>query len=98
MISGPQQMSGHPIVILHHSRGERRITFILGPPIHETQAVRVNTVTHCGCAASHALALRLEALAALGELLKQTPKATGGDAQRTRFHKGTESPPTLSEF
>ena len=46
MISGPQQMSGHPIVILHHSGGQRRITFILGPPTHETQA----PMAHCASA------------------------------------------------
>jgi hypothetical protein len=33
----------------------------------------------------------------LGELLNAGPKATGGDAQRTRFHKRTESPPTYAE-
>jgi len=32
-----------------------------------------------------------------GEFLKGEPKATGGDAQRTRFHKGSESPATLKE-
>jgi len=41
--------------------------------------------------------IRIRAERRLGELLAQTPKATGGDAQRTRFQKGTESPPTLAE-
>ena len=31
-------------------------------------------------------------------MLKAAPKATGGDAQRTRFQKGTESPETLEEL
>jgi hypothetical protein len=30
--------------------------------------------------------------------LKVAPKATGGDAQRTRFHKSTESTPTLADL
>jgi hypothetical protein len=30
-------------------------------------------------------------------MLLEMPKADGGDAQRTRFKKGTESPPTLKE-
>lgn len=34
----------------------------------------------------------------LGVVLKQSPKANGGDAQRTRFQKGRESPPTLKEL
>ena len=33
----------------------------------------------------------------LGEALKTEPKTKGGDAQRTRFQKGTQSPPTLAE-
>lgn len=41
--------------------------------------------------------IRLRAERRLGEMLSQQPKATGGDAQRTRFGKGTESPPTLSD-
>jgi len=31
-------------------------------------------------------------------MLKQTVKADGGDAQRTRFQKSTESPETLAEL
>ena len=31
-------------------------------------------------------------------MLKETERADGGDAQRTRFQKSTESPPTLSEL
>ena len=34
----------------------------------------------------------------LGRLLAENPKATGGDAQRTRFQKSTESPSTLKEM
>lgn len=34
----------------------------------------------------------------LGELLAAMPKATGGDAQRTRFQIGTKSPTTLSDL
>lgn len=33
----------------------------------------------------------------LARELATQPKATGGDAQRTRFQKGTESPPTLKD-
>jgi len=32
----------------------------------------------------------------MGEFLVRAEKATGGDAQRTRFQKSTESPPTLA--
>jgi hypothetical protein len=31
-------------------------------------------------------------------MLAKVKKATGGNAQRTRFKKGTESPPTLMEL
>lgn len=41
--------------------------------------------------------IRIRAERRLGQMLAEQPKATGGDAQRTRFHKGTESPPTLAE-
>ena len=34
----------------------------------------------------------------MGAFLKQMPKADGGDAQRTRFQAGTESPATLAEI
>ena len=34
----------------------------------------------------------------MGEFLKRMPKADGGDAQRTRFQPGTESPATLAEI
>lgn len=40
----------------------------------------------------------VEAEAKLAEELAKIPKATGGDAQRTRFQKGTESPPTRAEL
>jgi hypothetical protein len=46
-------------------------------------------------AEAYAHAIKVDAMTLMGELLKE--KATGGDAQRTRFHKGTESPPTLAE-
>jgi DNA modification methylase len=50
-------------------------------------------------AVGHARAICVDALALMGEMLKQVQKASGGDAQRTRFQKGTESPPppTLAE-
>ena len=31
-------------------------------------------------------------------MLKETERADGGDAQRTRYRKGTESSPTLSDL
>jgi N6-adenosine-specific RNA methylase IME4 len=42
--------------------------------------------------------IKTRALAKLGELLQQIQKATGGDAQRTRYRKGTESPATLADL
>jgi hypothetical protein len=42
--------------------------------------------------------IKVEAMTRLGEMLARTTKADGGDAQRTRFAKGTESPPTLAEL
>lgn len=45
----------------------------------------------------YAHAVKVEAMTLLGEFLKIAPKANGGDAQRTRFHKSTESPPTLAQ-
>ncbi|HEU0067882.1 MAG TPA: hypothetical protein VFQ26_01300, partial [Nitrospiraceae bacterium] len=42
--------------------------------------------------------VKLMALRSLGQLLREMPKATGGDAQRTRFHKEIESPPTLADL
>lgn len=42
--------------------------------------------------------IRLRAEYRAGRLLAEMEKATGGDAQRTRFHKGTESPPKLAEL
>ena len=54
---------------------------------------------HLGEAAvAMATSIKVEALRKLGEMLKATPKATGGDAQRTRFQKSTESPETLAEL
>ena len=40
--------------------------------------------------------IQIDALKLMGEYLKLAPKADGGDAQRTRFHKSTESPPTYA--
>jgi len=34
----------------------------------------------------------------MGEMLQATERADGGDAQRTRLHDATESPPTLTEL
>ncbi len=45
-----------------------------------------------------ALEITLRAERRLGQLLAESPKAIGGDAQRTRFNKSTESPPTLAEM
>ena len=45
-----------------------------------------------------AFEIRFRAERRLGEVLKEQPKANGGDAQRTRFSKGTESPATLAEL
>ena len=45
---------------------------------------------------NYAAEIRLRAERRLGEMLMVGPKADGGDAQRTRFKKGTESPPTLA--
>lgn len=49
-------------------------------------------------AIAYAHEIRIEAMALLGEFLKAAPKADGGHAQRTRYSKGTESPPTLAEI
>ena len=47
---------------------------------------------------NYASEIRLRAERRLGELLREVPKQTGGDAQRTRFRKSTESPPaTLAD-
>lgn len=48
-------------------------------------------------AIASATALKIDAMTLMGEFLEQADKADGGDAQRTRFQKGTESPPTLRE-
>ena len=48
--------------------------------------------------AKMAIDLKLFAIRQLGDMLKATEKATGGDAQRTRYQKGTESPLTLSDL
>ena len=46
-------------------------------------------------AISYATSIKVEALRQLGMMLKETERADGGDAQRTRFQKSTESPPTF---
>lgn len=46
----------------------------------------------------YAHSFRIEALRRLGEMLQESERADGGDAQRTRFQKGTESPPTLADL
>ena len=46
-----------------------------------------------------AYALKIEALAKLGAILKETPRADGGDAtRRARFQIGTELTPTLADL
>lgn len=40
----------------------------------------------------------LGAMVEAGEVLAAMPKATGGDAQRTRYQTGTESPATLADI
>jgi site-specific DNA-methyltransferase (adenine-specific) len=47
--------------------------------------------------AQHAHEIQIDAQTLMGRFLRNAPKATGGDAQRTRFRKGTESPPTLAQ-
>jgi hypothetical protein len=46
----------------------------------------------------HATEIKMRAEIRAGELLREMEKADGGDAQRTRFQKGTESPATLKEL
>ena len=65
----------------------------------EPQLAAPPTLTELGVdAIGFAYAVQIEALNLLGETLQEMEKATGGDAQRTRFGKGTESPPTLNEL
>jgi ATP/maltotriose-dependent transcriptional regulator MalT len=45
-------------------------------------------------AIQYARSYALEAERKLGKMLKQTERADGGDAQRTRLHCVTELPPT----
>lgn len=49
-------------------------------------------------AIQYARSYALEAERRMGEMLRVTRLADGGDAQRTRYHKSTESPPTLAEL
>lgn len=49
-------------------------------------------------AIQHAKSYALRAEIKMGEMLAATERKTGGDAQRTRLRKGTESPPTLREI
>jgi len=46
----------------------------------------------------HATEIKVRAERRCGEMLRDMQKSTGGDAQRTRFQKGTESPPTLADM
>ena len=46
----------------------------------------------------YAHSITVYALRKLGEILKGSKRADGGDAQRTRFSKSTESPPTLADL
>lgn len=46
----------------------------------------------------HCMSYALEAERKMGQMLRQTDRADGGDAQRTRLHGDTESPPTLAEL
>lgn len=45
----------------------------------------------------YAQAVKVDAMTLLGDFLRKQKKRTGGDAQRTRFRKGSESPKALSE-
>lgn len=47
-------------------------------------------------AIQHCRSYALEAERKMGQMLKETERADGGDAQRTRLRHVTESPPTLS--
>ena len=49
-------------------------------------------------AMAYALAIKIEALRKLGEMLAVTPKQTGGDAYRARFQKGIEVPTALVDL
>jgi N6-adenosine-specific RNA methylase IME4 len=47
----------------------------------------------------YATSIKVEALAQLGRMLKETVRADGGTAQKTRYEKDTElEPPTLAEM
>ena len=47
----------------------------------------------------YATSIKVEALAQLGRMLKETPRADGGTAQKTRYEKDTElEPATLAEM
>ncbi len=50
-----------------------------------------------GEAQNDAAEITLRAERRLGELVAELPKATGGDAQRARLQRATESPPTLAD-
>ena len=47
-------------------------------------------------AIQHCRSYALEAERKMGQMLRETERADGGDAQRTRLRHVTESPPTLS--
>ncbi len=46
----------------------------------------------------HCRSYALEAERKMGEMLLETDRANGGDAQRTRLHRVTESPKTITEL
>jgi hypothetical protein len=48
-------------------------------------------------AMAYAHSIKIDALTKAGESMKLVPKPTGGDAQRTRLRRGTESSPTLEQ-
>ena len=50
-------------------------------------------------AIAYALAIKVEAMRKLGEILAKSPKHTGGNATRARYQIGTElNPPTLADL
>ncbi len=50
-------------------------------------------------AIAYALAIKVEAMRKLGEILAKSPKHTGGNAMRARYQIGTElNPPTLADL
>lgn len=64
----------------------------------EAARVYAKRVGHSVDVVNQAVEYKVRAERRLGEILTESPKATGGDAQRTRFRKGTESPQTLANL